>query len=172
LLGILALGCAIREPSPEPPISAKQKFAVEFIKSLEDYRSYSYLCPGGRWSIGYGTGSYGWILPYGPNGKTEIPGERNISRVQAEKRMVAYLHANVWNKVPKTLNMAQYAVYASLEYNLGGNKAKVFINKQGSMNCSKILTYRKVKDKKNDGIIKRRKEEYNLCLKTTLQQSY
>lgn len=160
---ILVIGFAIKSYTPEPTISEKQKLAIEFIQSVEGLKLYSYLCPGGRWSIGYGTKSFGWVLPYGPNGKTEVPGER-INKAQAYKRMVKYLNANVWQQVPVGLPINEYAVYSSLVYNLPYGKPKKLL-KNGRLDCNRILLYDRVSDKVNEGIKIRRQKEYELCKK-------
>lgn len=145
---IVLTGCGINNNS-ESILIEKQNQAANFIKSLEGLRLKAYTCAKSEISIGYGTKSY----------RGEI-----ITEKIAEKRFLQYLNTNVWKYVPKDLSINQYVVYASLEYNLGHYKAKnILIN--GKLDCKKILNYKKVDGKINQGIINRRQREYKLCIK-------
>lgn len=131
------------------PLELKQKQAIEFIKSSEGLKLKAYKCAKSEVSIGYGTKSH--------HGEV-------ITQEVAEKRFVQYLDDNVWKYIPNTLSVNQYAVYASLEYNLGHYKAKnLLVN--GKLDCKRILLYDKVDNKVNKGIINRRQREYELCVK-------
>lgn len=137
----------------------KQKVAKSFIESLESVRLVAYKDTKGRYSIGYGTKSY--------------RGEK-ITLATADKRFNRYLEKNVWGKVPNSLSANQYAVYSSLVYNLPGHAKdmlvkqnwviRLFTGRKYKLDCKNILTYRKADGKINEGVIKRRQQEYELCV--------
>lgn len=131
----------------------KQKIAKSFIESLESVRLVAYKDTEGRYSIGYGTKSY--------------RGEK-ITQEIADKRFNRYLEKNVWGKVPNSLPANQYAVYASLVYNMPKHAKDMLVKKTFGgykLDCKKILTYRKASGKISKGIINRRQREYELCVK-------
>lgn len=131
----------------------KQKIAKSFIESLESVRLVAYKDTKGRYSIGYGTKSY--------------RGEK-ITLATADKLFDRYLEKNVWDKVPNSLPTNQYAVYASLVYNMPRHAKDMLVKKtfgRYRLDCKKILTYRKADGKISKGLIKRRQKEYELCVK-------
>lgn len=160
-LTVLALSASAVQQytiEPEPTILEKQQAAIEFIKTLEGLKLFSYPCTAKRWTIGYGTKSFG---SYDENNKP-IPGEY-ISLAEAEERYLSYLHKEVFNRVPVGLNKRHYAVYASLEYNLGHSTAKKLLGSDGTLDCERILLYYNVAGEKDGGVENRRIKEYNLC---------
>lgn len=131
----------------------KQKIAKSFIESLEGVRLTAYKDTKGRYSIGYGTKSF--------------RGEK-ITLATADKRFDRYLEKNVWDKVPNSLSVNQYAVYSSLVYNMPKHAKSMLVKKTFGgykLDCKKILTYRKASGKISKGLIKRRQREYELCVK-------
>ncbi len=138
----------------------KQKIAKSFIESLESVRLTAYKDTKGRYSIGYGTKSF--------------RGEK-ITQEIADKRFDGYLEKNVWGKVPNSLPANQYAVYASLVYNMPKHAKdmlvkqnwviRLFTGRKYKLDCKNILTYRKADGKISKGLIKRRQKEYELCVK-------
>jgi GH24 family phage-related lysozyme (muramidase) len=142
------------------PLELKQKQASKFIKSVEGLELKTYSCAKKEMSIGYGTRSY-----YG--------GE--ITPLIANKLFNKYLNNRVWKRVPESMSDNHYTVYSSLVYNIPGHANNLLIKRNWfmrlftkydySVDCKKILNYRKVDGKVNKGIINRRQREYELCVK-------
>lgn len=87
--------------------------AVHFIKDAEGFRAEAYLCPAGRWTIGYGS----TLIEGQPVRKNEI-----ASEVQAMEYLMASVRQidrqiSGWVHVPLTEN--QRAALISFVYNVG-----------------------------------------------------
>lgn len=82
---------------------------LQLIKEFEGLRLQSYLCPAGKWTIGYG------------HTKTARPGQ-TITREQADQLLQADLaeyEACVQNLVKVPLTDNQFAALVSLAFNIG-----------------------------------------------------
>jgi GH24 family phage-related lysozyme (muramidase) len=94
--------------------------AAKIIKEFEGFRANPYLCPAGVWTIGYGSTYY-------PNGKLVEPGDKPVSREEAEKYLIDHLHKAVIPTLARTIptwgvmNGNQKAAICSFAYNLGSH---------------------------------------------------
>jgi len=92
--------------------------ALKIIEYFEGFRATPYKCPAGVWTIGYGTTYY-------PDGHLVQPGDRPVTKEQAE----SYLKLHIQNaivpvlskKIPTwgLMNSNQKAAIISFAYNLG-----------------------------------------------------
>lgn len=129
---------------------------MEFIQNQEGFNPKPYYCDGKQLSSGFGTRSNG----------NEI-----ISKDEADKRMRKYLDDITWKKFDFSkikATDAQKIALGSFDYNTDKGLNLII---DGKVNCQKILLYDKVCEKvngkkickKNYGLEKRRKIEYDLC---------
>lgn len=91
------------------------KRGVEIIKSREGLSLKAYLCPAGKWTIGYGSTFY-------EDGKPVKEGDV-ITKERAEslfKNTIKYFHDEIVNKLLKVkLNDDQLSALVSFAYNVG-----------------------------------------------------
>lgn len=95
------------------------QLGIDLIKRFEGFRSQSYLCPAGVWTIGYGTTRI--------KGQPVRPGMR-CTEQQAEEYLrddLEYFEDAVQQLVKVPLNQFQFDALVSFTYNLGeGNLGK------------------------------------------------
>ncbi len=137
------------------------KKGLELIKRFEGFRATPYLCPGGIWTIGYGTTNR--------VNKDTAP----VSKEDAEMLLREDLTSitNELNRIlPDSLNQNQYDAICSFCYNLG-----IFNFEQSTLrkvierepdNHERIrkefMRWVNVNGKKMNGLIKRREAEADL----------
>lgn len=89
---------------------------IELIKSFEGFSSYSYLCPAGIPTIGYGSTHY-------ENGSAVALGDRPVDRFRADRIIAATLEREyepgVNHAVRVKLTQGQYDALVDFAYNLG-----------------------------------------------------
>lgn len=149
------------------------KRGIEIIKSREGCKLQSYLCPAGKWTIGYGSTFY-------ENGKPVKEGDV-ITQERAEslfKNTVKYFHDEIVNKLLKVrLNDDQLSALVSFAYNVGldidadllpeglGDSTllkKVNANPNDPSIEKEFLKWTKSNGKVLKGLVLRRQEEANL----------
>lgn len=145
------------------------KEAVDIIKKYEGFKPYKYLCPSGKWTVGYGHQI-----------KDNELFEDVISEEKAEELLLEDIKSN-YNQLFKliynlNLNDNQIGALTSLYYNIGGNKfsnSSLFNSlKEGKISkvaesFSNFIYYHTPKDKiaiKSKGLERRRNEEKLLFL--------
>lgn len=87
---------------------------IDLIKRFEGFRKRAYICPGGKWTIGYG------------HTQGVKSGDR-VSREQAEQMLqddLTEFELGVANCVEVPLNQNQFDALVSFAYNLGVNALK------------------------------------------------
>jgi lysozyme len=100
-----------------PDYLAVFKLAKPLIKEAEGFRAHPYLCPAGKWTIGFGTTRY-------PNGKRVQEGDypHGIEPQWAELCLTASM-GRVADQLRELFKRdptpAQYAAVLSLAYNVG-----------------------------------------------------
>ena len=136
---------------------------IELIKKFEGCSLFSYKCPAGVWTIGYGhTGS-------------NVHQGLKISQIEAEKflKIDLIVHSNNVSKLVKVpLSQNQFDALVSLEYNIGyGNFSKSTLlkllnskNYKGAAEQFKM--WKMSRGKILSGLVKRRQAEYELFIKT------
>lgn len=130
---------------------------LQLIKSFEGLRLSAYLCPAGKWTIGYGTTS------------GVYPG-MNISKTQAEKMLLSdcekyarYVDDPSYVPLTQSLNSNQRDALISFAYNCGaGNLKKLCKDRTLDQIADAILLYNKASGKVLEGLTRRRKAEREL----------
>ena len=149
------------------------KRGVEIIKSREGLSLKAYLCPAGKWTIGYGSTFY-------EDGKPVKEGDV-ITKERAEslfKNTIKYFHDEIVNKLLKVkLNDDQLSALVSFAYNVGldidadfiaeglGDSTllkKVNANPNDPSIEKEFLKWTKSGGKILRGLVLRRQEEANL----------
>lgn len=149
------------------------KRGVEIIKSREGLSLKAYLCPAGKWTIGYGSTFY-------EDGKPVKEGDI-ITKERAEslfKNTIKYFHDEIVNKLLKVkLNDDQLSALVSFAYNVGldidadfiaeglGDSTllkKVNANPNDPSIEKEFLKWTKSGGKVLRGLVLRRQEEANL----------
>lgn len=137
------------------------KISGELIKEYEGFKPYPYKCPGGFWSIGYGSRYY-------PSGAEVKEDDNSISREMADKMLNYHLVNFVFPVIEKmklkNLRQSQIEALASLIYNIGSNafmRSKLYkaIQKDDIETIFKEWNWIKAGGKVQRGLIKRRVEE-------------
>ena len=138
---------------------------VDLILKYEGFQDKAYLCPAGKWTIGYGT----TVI----DGKAVKKGDtitkekaRKIAELQIEQ------HAStIFNYVTVPLTQNQYDALASFQYNCGKyilSKDKTLVNhlnnREWEKACEQLKKYNKGGGKVLAGLTKRRQEEVSLFL--------
>lgn len=117
----------------------------------EAFRAKAYKCQGNRLSIGYGTSA--------------VSIHQTISESKAQYELRRYLNNVSYKKIEKyNLKLTPNQLIAASSFDYNTNKLEKIIVGH-SINCNKILKYNTIKGKPNNGLTKRRFEEYSLCLK-------
>lgn len=142
--------------------------AIEIIKKFEGCKLVSYLCPAGKWTIGYG-------LTYYSNGKPVKEGD-SIDQATAEQELWVEVN-RVANEVRKATNHwiilsnNQLCALTSFCFNVGlGNFKRStmirFLNRGDYSHASlEFEKWNKSKGKVLKGLTARRKAEKELFLK-------
>lgn len=130
---------------------------IELIKKYEGCELTAYKCPAGIWTIGYGTT------------KNVVEGQE-IDEKEAKRLLMEDILevANTLYKLTSSYNLSnnQFNAFLSFFYNLGfKNDQSNRFRKGESIDIivSKIPLYVNAGGKPLNGLIKRRKEEYNLA---------
>jgi lysozyme len=142
---------------------------IDLIKRFEGYTDHSYICAGGKWTIGWGS----TIV----NGIPVKEGDK-IDPDQAERALVIHLDSLVCPAVKQNvrvdINQNQFDALCSFIYNVG---APSFINSTllrklnasdyaGAANQFSLWVY--ANKKLLAGLVKRRKAERELFLSTSM----
>lgn len=129
---------------------------LELIKSFEGCRLIAYLCPAGKWTIGYGHTS-------------GVKKGQVITREQAENMLKSDLKTyekHVEDNVHIDLNENQFSALVSFCYNCGmGNLRTLVKGRTAEQIAEAILLYNKANGTALNGLIRRRKAERELFLK-------
>lgn len=128
---------------------------INLIKKYEGLRLEAYLCPAGKWTIGYGHTS-------------GVRKGMKITDEQAEEYLRRDLASSekAVNALGRNLNQNQYDALVSFAFNCGtGNLKTLCHNRKLSVIAEKILLYNKAGGKVLNGLVKRRKDEQALFLK-------
>lgn len=138
---------------------------LDLLKHFEGFRGDAYLCPGGKWTIGYGCCFY-------PDSTPVRKSDRPVTEEEAERLLANCLRtyeAGVNDGVTSELNQNQFDALVSFTYNVG---VRAFLNstllKKVEKNPSdpaiknEFLRWTKVKGKSSKGLERRRKAESDL----------
>lgn len=136
------------------------KKGIQLIKEFEGFREKAYICPAGKWTIGYGFTS-------------DVKEGDMITEKEAEERLVKEL-TQVENEIKKVvkvpLNGNQFSALVSFVYNLGIRNFKnstllAYLNKNRFEEVAKqLLRWNKAGGKELPGLARRRKAERDLFL--------
>jgi len=127
--------------------------SLALIKEFEGLRLTSYLCPAGKWTIGYGH--------TGP----DVTAQMTITKSHAEELLTKDLKSAedyVKRVIGVTLNANQFGALVSLAFNVGvfGQGLRLALNEKNFGETTKIwLNYCNVNGKPSDGLKRRRSEE-------------
>lgn len=153
-------------------ITKLSKSFIEKIKNDEGFESMPYRCPAKVLTIGYGTTIY-------PNGKRVTENDKQITKIEAEKYLLAHLskvEIIVDNLCRDDLNQNQFDAVCDFVYNAG----TTYVDKKGIKrlynlfkNINSYMTKGELTKywcnlaitgggKKLNGLIKRRKYEVDL----------
>jgi lysozyme len=131
---------------------------LDLIKEFEGFRKDAYLCPAGRWTIGFG------------HARDVCQGE-SISEDMAEDLLMedmALAEACVLGNVHVALTQGQFDACVSFVFNLGCGKFRgsTFLRKINEGNfqeaAREILKWHYVGVQVSPGLVRRRKAEYDL----------
>lgn len=125
---------------------------IELIKSFEGCRLTAYLCPAGVWTIGYGH-------------TAGVKRGQTITQSQADAYLVSDLekYENYVNLTGLVLTQNQFDALVSFTYNCGNGNLKTLIkNRTCAEIAEAMLLYNKSNGKKLQGLVRRRKAEYDL----------
>ena len=129
---------------------------ISHLKQAEGFMSKAYKCPGGVWTIGYGTTRI--------NGKAVTPG-MTCTREQAEGWLKADLKAfeRGVNSASGIKNQGQFDACVDFAYNCGlgrfNSAIKPLLNQGPETVCAKFRKYVYAKGKKLKGLVTRREWE-------------
>lgn len=140
--------------------------AAELIKRFEGFRASPYLCPAGKWTIGYGS----TFLETGKPVTSDTPDVTEAEATLLLNAKLGPLRSFLKRHVSRKLTAHQEAATLSLIYNIGeGNfltSTVLKCLKFGAMEkaADAFLLFDKMRDKngvlvKNNGLENRRKEE-------------
>lgn len=128
---------------------------IDLIKKHEGCHLTAYLCPSGKWTIGYGHTS-------------KVKKGMQITQEQAEEYLRKDYESSekAVNALGRNLNQNQFDALVSFTFNCGaGNLKTLCHNRKLNVIAEKILLYNKGGGKVLNGLVKRRKEEQALFLK-------
>jgi lysozyme len=140
------------------------KNAIDLIKKWEGLKLDAYLCPAKVPTIGYG-------ITYYPDGKRVKLGEK-ISIKKADE--LIQWHVNkIASKIPAlNVNQNQYDALVSFVYNVGIGAflrstlyRKCKVNPDDPTIKDEFMKWKRAGGKVSQGLINRRKDEYNLYAK-------
>ena len=135
----------------------KKMDGVGLISKYEGFRENAYLCPGGVWTVGYGS----TIWPDG----TPVKKGDTITKDKAEALLVDYLNKNVRPRIePLNLKPEQEYALESLIYNIGWgafSRSKCYkaIKEKDWATVYANWDWIRANGKVLNGLIKRRAEE-------------
>ncbi len=142
------------------------KEGVDLVTSFEGYYSKPYLCPGGVWTIGFGTIRY-------PNGVRVTKYDKECTREQAEQ----WLHHELLKAEQAViryttvfLNDQQRAALASFVYNLGSGafRASTLLKRINAVEWYdvpyQLSRWNKAGGRVLNGLVRRRVAEADLWL--------
>lgn len=98
-----------------PTDTAVISLALPLIREYEGFNAKPYLCPAGKWTIGYGTTRY-------PDGRKVAKDDKPISPVEAERFLCASCSRVLQSLRPlltRTPGLHQAAALLCLAYNVG-----------------------------------------------------
>lgn len=142
--------------------------AIALIEEFEGFDSKPYLCPAGRWTIGFGDTMW--------RGKPVTPATKPITREDAENALAHRLigfQAELDNLVSVPLNANQNAALLSFIYNLGAQNLKksTLLKRLSSGDytgaADEFLKWNKSGGKVLRGLTRRREAERRLFLTPT-----
>lgn len=150
---------------PPPPESAKEfeisDRGVALIARYESCRLDAYICPAGKWTIGYG------------HTEGVCRGQKLASEAEAwallKKDLVKYAgYVNECikgGKVSFPVTQCQFDALTSFCYNCGkGNLVKLVTDRSAEQVAEHILAYNKGGGKKLEGLVRRRNDERDMFL--------
>lgn len=127
---------------------------INLIKKFEGCHLTAYLCPAGKWTIGYGH-------------TAGVKKGMRITQAQAEEylRQDCKSSERAVNALGRKLNQNQFDALVSFAFNCGvGNLRTLCRNRSMEVIAEKILLYTKAGGRTLKGLVKRRKEERALFL--------
>ena len=135
---------------------------LELIKSFEGLALIAYLCPAGKWTIGYGHTS-------------GVSKGQVITKAQAENMLKSDLkiyEKYVTDNVHIDLNENQFSALVSFCYNCGVGNLRTLVKGRTDLQIAEaILLYNKANGKVLSGLTRRRKAERELFLKSITRKS-
>jgi lysozyme len=146
-------------------ITTTSKNGIDLVKSHEGFSSKPYMCPASVCTIGYGTTRY-------PNGNKISLTDPHITEVKALEYLIFDMKAferNVDAYCRDDINQNQFDALVSFCYNVGPNALKsstllkkVNINPSDPTIANEFAKWNKGGGRVLKGLIRRRKEEYEL----------
>lgn len=139
--------------------------AIALIEEFEGFEPKPYLCPAGKWTIGFGDTRW--------NGAQVTSLTKHITRGQAEdalRRRLQAFQMELDRLVKVNLNSNQNAALLSFVYNLGAQNLRksTLLKKLNSGDyqgaADEFLRWNKSNGKELDGLTRRRKAERELFL--------
>jgi lysozyme len=98
-----------------PADAAVLPLALPLIRIYEGFKPNPYLCPAGKWTIGYGTTKY-------PDGMKVTGADKAIGKADGERFLaasIARVEADLRPLLTRDPTAAQYAALIGLAYNIG-----------------------------------------------------
>lgn len=146
---------------------------LDLIKKWEGFKGKAYVCPAGKWTIGYGTTKW-------PNGKAVKSGETITEKEAAIilEQQVNEHSKTIFTYVKVALNQNQFDALASFQYNLGphilkGSNLVKALNKKDWVDAARLIgLYNKATNPRTgkkevlEGLNNRRKDEVALFTNT------
>lgn len=127
---------------------------INLIKKFEGCHLTAYLCPAGKWTIGYGH-------------TAGVKKGMRITQAQAEEylRQDCKSSERAVNALGRKLNQNQFDALVSFTFNCGvGNLKTLCKNRSLEVIAEKLLLYTKAGGRTLNGLVKRRKDEQALFL--------
>lgn len=138
--------------------------AIEAIKAFEDFRPDAYICPAGRWTVGYGTTRW-------DDGELVQPGD-SVDHAEAEHQLAAHIGEEVEPALDRifpgqNLDAGMRDALASFIHNIGSNYLEVWPTlasyiRNGAPRdviCDQLLEYKNGGGKPLLGLYRRRLAE-------------
>lgn len=135
---------------------------INLIKEFEGFKASPYLCPAGKWTIGYGTTS----------GITkDTPAITEEQAEQLLKYNLRWVEKTIKSSVCVDLTQNEYDALCSFIYNIGGSAFRgstllKLLNDENYLDAAdEFLKWCHVNKEVNQGLLRRRKAERDLFLK-------
>jgi len=150
----------------EEDIFENDTLASTYIKGKEGYSETPY------WDVNHWTWGYGTTAPHSGGQDTPPPSELTITREEAQEELLDYMQKEVFNKLMPfdeehnyNFTESEIAALTSFMFNLGpGSLNQVTANGTRSKEeiANKMLEYINSAGVPKQGLINRRKEEYDI----------